>query len=152
MLGDFYREFLSELSRNSPACGLLQLGDNTEAVDSLRAVIQQSVNVQDTSSHRKLSALQTHAPIIAKFVCRCPKTPEGKLPGDVCSVMEHVLETVQRTYLHPLEVHDIVLLKVYVWVYKVGNVNVIYTGVSCIRSVYFKLKIYRHFCMELLLG
>ena len=97
-----YREFLSELSRNSPACGLLQLGDNTEAVDSLRAVIQQSINVQDTSSHRQLSALQTHAPIIAEFVCRCPKTSEAKLPGDVCSVMEHVLERVQRTYLHPL--------------------------------------------------
>ena len=38
-------------------------------------------------------------------MCQCwliSNVPEGKLPGDVCSVMEHVLEIVQRTYLHPL--------------------------------------------------
>ena len=34
-----YREFLSEISRNSPACGLLQLGDNREVVNSLLKIL-----------------------------------------------------------------------------------------------------------------
>ena len=49
-----YREFLSEISRNSPACDLLQLGNNREVVNSLQKLAQNSINIQDTSSHCEL--------------------------------------------------------------------------------------------------
>ena len=96
-----YREFLSEISRNSPACGLLQLGDNREVIRSLQKLVQNSINILDTSSHHELSALQAHAPLIADFVCKCPKSPLGKLPQDVCDIVAHI-EKVQQTYAHPL--------------------------------------------------
>ena len=79
---------LSEISRNSPACGLLQLGDNREVVDSLQKLAQNSINIQDTLSHCELSALQAHAP--------------GKLPQDVCDIVAHIVKKVQQTYVHPL--------------------------------------------------
>ena len=97
-----YREFLSEISRNSPDCGLLQLGDNREVIRSLQKLVQNSINILDTSSHRELSALQAHAPLIADFVCKCPKSPLGKLPQDVCDIVAHIIEKVQQTYAHPL--------------------------------------------------
>ena len=97
-----YRDFLSELSRNNPTCALVQLRDYREAIHSLTTAIQRSVDVQDTYSHYELLALQSHVPVIAEFVCKCPKTPDGKLPGDLCSIVEHIKDTVQQKYSHPL--------------------------------------------------
>ena len=37
-----YREFLSKIS---PACGVLQVGDNREVVNSLQKVAQNAVNI-----------------------------------------------------------------------------------------------------------
>ena len=39
-----YKEFLSEISRYSPACGLFQFGDNGEVVDSLQKLVQNSLH------------------------------------------------------------------------------------------------------------
>ena len=45
-------------------------------VHSLTTVTLQSI---DTFSHQEFSALQSHAPVIAEFGCKCPKTLDGKL-------------------------------------------------------------------------
>ena len=71
-----YQDFLSELSRNSPACGLFQLGDNREVIHSLTTVIQWSVNVQDTSSHCELSA---HQSMLKQLQSLCASVPKIKM-------------------------------------------------------------------------
>ena len=93
-----YREFLSEIARCTPACGLLQLGDEAEEVtDILRNVASKSIDVQSSVCHQKLSTLLTNAPVITNFICKCPKI-SGHLPDDVCAIISHVLDVVAGTY------------------------------------------------------
>ena len=71
-----YRAFLSELARNSPACGLLQLGCTgitEETKQILEHVSSKVISIQDSANSQQLAHLQAHASVITDFICKCPK-------------------------------------------------------------------------------
>ena len=77
-----YRAFLSELARNSPVCGLIQLGGNQDIYELLHQLASTDLNIRDSTCHNQLQLLQAHTPVLAEFICKCSK--EGsRLPSDV---------------------------------------------------------------------
>ncbi len=88
-----YREFLSEIARSSPACGLLQLGSESERiVDILHKVASNTIDIQDSANHDQLAVLQVNVPVLSDFICRCPKTSTNKLSHDVCATIRHIVQ------------------------------------------------------------
>ena len=86
-----YRAFLSELARNSPVCGLVQLGGNQDIYKLLHQLASTELNIQDSTSH---SQLQAHTPVLAEFICKCPKE-DGRLPSDVRALFADILLSVK---------------------------------------------------------
>ena len=95
---DPYCEFLSEISRNTPACGLLQFGEKGEIIKPiLRQIVSNSIDIFDSANFEQLSTLQACIPILTAFIAKCPKI-EGKLPEDVCDVIRCIVATVDATF------------------------------------------------------
>ena len=85
-----YRAFLSELARNSPVCGLLQLGGNQDICELLHQLASTGLNIQDSTCHSQLHLLQAHTPVLAEFICKCLKE-DGRLPSDVQALFADIL-------------------------------------------------------------
>ncbi len=96
-----YREFLSELARNSPACGTVQVAGNNDALKALRLLARGSVNIFSSRNHRYLSIVQQSAPIVASFLSTCPKGPGGTIPQDVQEVLSYMLTKIEAPFSHP---------------------------------------------------
>ncbi len=105
-----YREFLSEIARSSPACGLLQLGSETEKVKSiLLKVASNTIDIQDSTNHHDLTALQVNAPVLSEFICKCPKNYSNNPCDDVCAIIHHIIQKVISTFVHsahPPQLHS----------------------------------------------
>ena len=90
-----YREFLSELSRNTPVCGLIQIGGGTAAAETIKvleSLARNDLDIHDSSNFQELGVIQSNAPVLAGFLTRCPKN-DGKFPQDVCnSAPSHQVE------------------------------------------------------------
>lgn len=91
-----YRNFISELARKSPVCGLLQPGGNQDVYKVLHQVASVDLNIQDSACYQ-LCLLQTHAPVLAEFICRCPKE-DGKLPADVRALILSILLKIDAIF------------------------------------------------------
>lgn len=92
-----YKEFLSELARNTPMCGLLQLGGNQAVCEVLHQLASTGLKIQDSGCHHELQLLQTHAPVLAEFICRYPKE-DGELPCDVRALISQILLKIDKTF------------------------------------------------------
>ena len=95
-----FRDFLSELARNSPACGLMQLTNDGKAEEILERLIQNTLHLRDSTAHQELATLQAYAPLIADFVCSSSSACGGQLPSDMCSILEYILDKIRP--VHPL--------------------------------------------------
>ena len=98
-----YREFLSELARNTPVCGLIQIGGGIAAAETIKvleSLARNDLDIHDSSNFQELGVIQSNAPVLADFLTRCPKN-DGKLPQDVCAVIQHLLTKLKHTPPQP---------------------------------------------------
>ena len=84
-----FREFLSELSCNTPVCGLLQVAGNDEVLAIIDAIAS-GVDITQPSRREKLKLLQEHAPVLASFIIKC--FYGQSLPADVRSLIQYLKE------------------------------------------------------------
>ena len=75
-----FREFLSELSHNSPVCGLLQVAGNQEVLTIMEAIAS-GVDVTQSPRREQLKLLQQKAPVLRSFILKCYRG--HNLPYDV---------------------------------------------------------------------
>ena len=69
-----YSEFLFELTRNGPVCGMLQIGGNDEVITLLiERVCRGDIDVTQSAQHTESSRVQATAPLAAEFVCSLTK-------------------------------------------------------------------------------
>ena len=96
-----YRAFLSELARNSPVCGLVQLGGNQDIYELLHQLASTDLNIRDSTCHNQLqllqALLQAHTPVLAEFMCKCSKEG-GRLPSDVRALFADILRKIDATF------------------------------------------------------
>ena len=64
-----FREFLSELSCNSPVCGLLQVAGKEEVLGIMEAIAS-GVDITQPPCREQLKLLQTKAPVLASFILK----------------------------------------------------------------------------------
>ena len=64
-----FREFFSELSRNSPVCGLFQVAGSEEVLDVMEAIAA-GVDTTEPSCREQLKLLQERAPVLASFIIK----------------------------------------------------------------------------------
>ena len=57
------------------------------------------LDIQDSTNSQQLALIQACAPVLANFICKCPKI-DGKLPDDVCGIIRHILTKVERTHAY----------------------------------------------------
>ena len=92
-----YRTFLSELASNSPVCGLVQLGGNQDIYKLLHQLASTDLNIQDSTCHSQLHLLQVHTPVLAEFICKCPKE-DGRLSNDVRALFADIFLQIDATF------------------------------------------------------
>ena len=68
-----YADFLFELSRNGPACGMIQIAGDSHAIQLLEDICAEKLDVFDSRNHDALSYLQKVAPLAANFMCSLSK-------------------------------------------------------------------------------
>ena len=97
-----YRVFLSEIARNSPACGLLQPARIyfEEVIAILKKIAESKLDICDSRNSHQLHILQTNAPVIADFLCVCPMISD-KLPDEICGIILHIISKQENAYSIP---------------------------------------------------
>ncbi|XP_066271346.1 uncharacterized protein [Branchiostoma lanceolatum] len=92
-----YRDFLIQVSRNTPACGTTQVaGSGQDATRAIIKEIAEGLNIKDSVNHGKLSMLQQTAPVISDVIDRV--APDGDVPADVRAVLLDLVEKVMAPY------------------------------------------------------
>ena len=96
-----YRVFLSEIARNSPACGLLQPPPRCfeEAIAMLKKIAESKLDIRDSRNSHQLHNLQMDAPVIADFLCVYPMISD-QLPDDMWHHPPHHFQA-RKHILHP---------------------------------------------------
>ena len=85
---------------------MLQLGHTGIAEETkqiLKDISSRVIDIQDSTNLQQLGHLQAHAPVIADFICKCPKV-HSQFSDDVCSIVRYILTNVECTYdrqIHP---------------------------------------------------
>ncbi|XP_078659981.1 uncharacterized protein LOC144904724 [Branchiostoma floridae x Branchiostoma belcheri] len=98
-----YKKFLSELAKNSPLCGMLQIAHSeaegsTKAV--VRSVVQNRVNLFDSGNAALFERLRGEAPILVDFLYSVYMAEGCKIPEDVAALVEDVLDRVSMPFVH----------------------------------------------------
>ena len=95
-----YRAFLSEVARNSPACGLAQVAGNKEVIKILQSMVSAcSMNIFSSENHAAMGLLQETAPVLTSFLDACAEGPERKIPEDILAVIKYIVDTIENTFL-----------------------------------------------------
>lgn len=92
-----YRLFLSELSRSSPICGLLQVAGHKKVLQIITAVADGQIDLRNSVHHTELGEIQQHAPVLAQFINTCP-TEDGVLPEDVRKLLHLLLRILTAPF------------------------------------------------------
>lgn len=82
-----FREFFSELSRNTPVCGLLQAAGSNDVLSIIDAIAS-GVDISQPSHRGQLKLLQEHVPVLASFIIKC--FYGQSLPADVRALVGHL--------------------------------------------------------------
>ena len=96
-----YRQFISELARCSPACGIFQTRENRQVFEIMHQFLSAQINIFDSASHADLAMLQECVPILAKFL---HATTKGgvEIPSDIVSeLVTHILDVCWAPYSEP---------------------------------------------------
>ena len=94
-----YREFLAELARNSPACGIFQIRGEQQIINTISLIVSGSIDIFKSTNHSHLAALQTTVPILAKFLQACKRDQRGRPSDEVCNILLHILKVCQAPFL-----------------------------------------------------
>ena len=84
-----YREFINELSLNTPVCGMLQVAGSREAIDVIK-LISSGVDIRRVQYKCELKLIQDTAPVLASFILKLPFSEA--IPADVCSLISELCE------------------------------------------------------------
>ena len=82
-----YREFLYELSLNTPVCGIQQIAGNEEAIKVVQLVAM-GIDIRQAQYRCELKLFQDSAPVLASFLLKLPFSEP--VPVDVCSLIEEL--------------------------------------------------------------
>ena len=96
-----YREFLCELSKSTPVCGMLQAAGNQDALHIVNAIATGSFDITNSANHKQLSILQEHIPILCSFLVKCPRDEDNHLPSDVCRILHLLTELMVAPFTIP---------------------------------------------------
>ena len=84
--------------RMPAALHLLRFGEDKEGVkDILLQRASNTIDIQSSVNHHKLSTLQASVPVMSDFICKCPKNL-GNIPDDVCAVIKYKVEKIEATF------------------------------------------------------
>ena len=93
-----YRKFLSEIARNSPACGMVQIAGCKQACDVLKRIANRSIDVFLPENACHWSLLSENAPVISSFLLLCQKHCSSGIPQEVFDLLSHILVTIQAPF------------------------------------------------------
>ncbi|XP_078658194.1 uncharacterized protein LOC144903683 [Branchiostoma floridae x Branchiostoma belcheri] len=100
---DPYKKFLSELAKNSPLCGMLQI-DHSEAEGStkaiVRSVVQNRFNLFDSANAAVFERLRGEAPILVDFLFGVYKAEGSRIPEDVAALVSDIVDRVSVPFRH----------------------------------------------------
>lgn len=88
---DVYREFFSELARNSPACGIFQYCGNPEIIEILQNIANCKLDLFDSINHSQLDLLTRYIPILTSFLHMCHR-PQNIVPAPVRAVIMDIVD------------------------------------------------------------
>lgn len=92
-----YRIISAELGRNTPVCGMMQLGGDERCLKILTDISETGDNVLDSISSDKMSFIQEQVPVIAAFLAGCPE----KLPDHLRQILSDLVNMFQQTFSVP---------------------------------------------------
>ena len=97
-----YRKFFSEIARNTPACGMVQIAGCKQTCSTLHAITKKSIDIFSPKHHRLWKDLSEKAPVITSFLMLCRKDLDGEISSEILDVLGHILTTLQAPFkLHP---------------------------------------------------
>jgi len=96
-----YRQFFSELARCSPAYGIFQEREEQCVFDILKRVLSGEEDIFNSTNHTDLRTLQTHIPILMKFLEAATRDGQGKLPHTVCDLVLHIIDVCHAPFSKP---------------------------------------------------
>ena len=92
-----YRIMLAELGRNTPVCGMIQLGGNESCLQILTDLSESGNNILDSTSSEKMSIVQQQIPVIAAFLTGFPE----KLPEHSRQLLFDLVNMIKQTFSVP---------------------------------------------------
>ena len=64
---------LAELGRNTPVCGMMQLGGDERCLQIITDISESGDNILDSINSDRMSIIQQQVPVIASFLAGCPE-------------------------------------------------------------------------------
>lgn len=80
-----YREFFSELARNTAICGMIQIAGKADVIEVIDKVIS-GIDVRQAGQKKEFALLQKSAPVIAVFLNKL--TLAEPIPLSVCNLLK----------------------------------------------------------------
>ena len=93
-----YRRFFSEIARNAPACGMVQIAGCKEACDTLKKVANRSIDVFMPQNSYYWNLLSKKAPVISSFLSLCHQHISSEIPQEVFDLLGHISVTIQAPF------------------------------------------------------
>ena len=95
-----YRRSFSELARNSTACGIFQVSEESNVYDYIVVVVNGSIDLFKSSS--QLFALQNATPILVEFVRNSKMDTRGRPSEELCDALSHIAKVFRAPFLNHL--------------------------------------------------
>ena len=97
-LPEAYRTFLSEVTKNSPVAGFLQITDR-RALQSLREYCVRNLNLRDISNLEVMKLVQRQMPILWGLILNISRVENSEwLPRDISAVIIELLKIRHQTF------------------------------------------------------
>ena len=90
-----YRKFLSEIAKNSPACGMAGC---KQACDLLKRISNRSIDVFSPENSCHWNLLSEKAPVISSFLLLCHRHCFFRILQEVFDLLGHILVTIQAPF------------------------------------------------------
>ena len=93
-----YRLLLSELGRNTPVCGMIQLGGDDRCLKIITDIYETGDNILNSIDTEKMSVIQIQIPVLGEFLSGSPE----KLPDHSRKLLRDLVDKIDKTYSVPI--------------------------------------------------
>jgi len=96
-----YNELFAELARNSPVCGTFQYCGNEAVIKALESIIDEQINIFDSSNHATLDLLQRYTPVLCTFFYSYYKVEGKSISVLVADLIKEILQCMVSPHTIP---------------------------------------------------